>query len=120
MSKRTSKGNGKDNVTRDEPSESASVSPSSPMQTLSVEEAHDLVPMETGEAAAPQPVPNPDWSKIKRIDSNSLKARWEFEKWAVIRELWRAQYQMVTYYMKPEGGGHSLEEAIRMATSELG
>jgi hypothetical protein len=90
------------------------------MQTLSVEEAHELVPMETEEDAAPQSVPNPDWSKIKRIDSNSLKARWEFEKWAVIRELWRAQYQMVTYYMKPEGGGHSLEEAIRMATSELG
>jgi hypothetical protein len=100
MSKRTSKGNGKNTVATDKPSESASVNPSSPMQTLSVEEAHELVPMETEEDAAPQSVPNPDWSKIKRIDSNSLKARWEFEKWAVIRELWRAN-------------GHLLHEARR-------
>jgi hypothetical protein len=64
--------------------------------------------------------PGPDWSKIDRIDRNSLDARWEFEKWSVIRELWRANYQMVTYLMKPEGGGHSLEEAIRQASTELG
>jgi hypothetical protein len=67
-----------------------------------------------------QPMSDPDWSKIKRIDQDSLKARWEFEKWSVIRELWRANCQMVTFYMKPEGGGHSLEEAIKMATEELG
>ncbi len=59
-------------------------------------------------------------SKIDSLDTNSLNARWALEKWSVVRELWRAQYQMATYYMKPEGGSHSLEEAIRMASIELG
>jgi hypothetical protein len=63
---------------------------------------------------------SPDWSKIERIDENSLEARWKFEKWSVIRELWRSHHQMVTYYMKPEGGNHSLEEAIKRASVELG
>jgi len=60
-----------------------------------------------------------DWSKIGRIDQDSLEARWRLEKWSVIRELWRANLQMVTFYMKPEGGNLSLEDAIKQATTEL-
>jgi hypothetical protein len=64
--------------------------------------------------------PSPDWSKIERMDENSLKARWKLEKWSVIRELWRSHLQMVTFYMTPQGGNHSMDEAINMASSELG
>lgn len=60
-----------------------------------------------------------DWSKVGRIEQKSLEARWRLEKWSVIRELWRANLQMVTFYMKPEGGNLSLEDAIKQATTEL-
>lgn len=62
----------------------------------------------------------PDWSQLARLNANSLASRWAMEKWSVIREFWRAHYQMVTFYMKPEGGGHSLEEAIKLASDEVG
>jgi hypothetical protein len=66
------------------------------------------------------PEPEIDWSKIKRINHNSLEGRWRLERWSIIRELWRAHHQRVIYYMKPEGGDHSLEEAIKMANVKLG
>jgi hypothetical protein len=63
---------------------------------------------------------HPDWSKIQELEKDSLEARWLLEKYPVIRELWRSQVRMTTYYMSAGGGKLSMAEAIKRATAELG
>lgn len=63
----------------------------------------------------------PDWSKIKRLDPESLvfRADEEVSKWSVIRELYRARFKMIEFYLSPEGGELSMKEAIQRADKEL-
>lgn len=64
-------------------------------------------------------IPIPDWSKIGRMDPDSLAARWLLEKRSVIRELHQAYVHQVIFYTKPEGGGLSIEEAIKLASGAI-
>lgn len=105
---------------KDDQPASSNLTADTQAETIILEEGPDSLPVREEEQATPQPMPDPDWSKIGRLDRNSLDARWTFEKWSVIRELWRANYQMVTFFMKPEGGSLSLDEAIRKASEKLG
>jgi hypothetical protein len=64
--------------------------------------------------------PGPDWSKIKKLQLDSLQARWgAVERWSILRELFSARVEMVLFYMKPEGGNLDMEEAIKRADKEL-
>lgn len=59
-----------------------------------------------------------DSEQIELIDTNSLLARWELEKWSIMRELSRSHVNQITFYMKPEGGGLSMEEAVKKAAEK--
>ena len=64
--------------------------------------------------------PGPDWSKIGKLELDSLQARWgAIEQWSILREFFRARVEMVLFYMKPEGGELNMEEAIKRADKEL-
>lgn len=57
--------------------------------------------------------------EIEQLHNDSLLARWELEKWSVIRELWRANLSMITFFMSSPGGNLSMEEAIRKACEKM-
>jgi Protein of unknown function (DUF3631) len=57
---------------------------------------------------------NPVKSRIKK----SLIGKWSAERWSVLRELWRSQVSKVNFYMSPEGGSLSMEDAQRLTSGE--
>jgi hypothetical protein len=57
--------------------------------------------------------------QIEQLDNESLLARWELEKWSVLRELSRSRINLITFYTKPEGGGLTMEEAVKKACEKL-
>lgn len=53
--------------------------------------------------------------QVKRFNPDSLLARFSLERFSLLRELRKAYFNMVMFYMKPEGGNNSIEDAIRLA-----
>jgi hypothetical protein len=52
------------------------------------------------------------------IQRKSLLSRWASERWSVLREMWREQVRMVDFYMSPQGGKLSMEDAQKIASGE--
>jgi hypothetical protein len=57
--------------------------------------------------------------QIERMQPDSLAARWLLERRSVLRELHSALVRHVIFYTKPEGGGMTMEEAIKKATEVM-
>src|ERR671914_401142 len=56
--------------------------------------------------------------KPVQVHKKSLLGRWSSERWSILRELWRGHVRMVDFYMSPEGGKLSMEDAQRIASGE--
>jgi hypothetical protein len=53
-----------------------------------------------------------------RVYPKSLIGKWTSERWSVLRELWREHVRMVNFYMSPNGGKLSMEDAQRITSGE--
>ncbi len=52
------------------------------------------------------------------VYEKSIVGRWSSERWSVLRELWRCHLRMVDFYMSPNGGSLTLEDAQRITSGE--
>src|SRR5262245_46477458 len=65
-----------------------------------------------------KPLPEQQKNKPLPIHTKSIIGKWASERWSVLRELWRTQVRMVDFYMSPQGGSLSLEDAHRITSGE--
>src|ERR1044071_3610663 len=63
-------------------------------------------------------LPEQQENKSLPIHKKSLVGKWASERWSVLRELWRSNVSMVDFYMSPQGGSLSLEDAQRITSGE--
>lgn len=56
---------------------------------------------------------------IESMAPDSLAARWLLERRSVLRELHRAMITHILFFTRPEGGGLTMEEAIKKATERM-
>ena len=49
-------------------------------------------------------------------DATSVMGRWAFERWPVMREMWRSHVHHVEFLMSPEGGNMSMADAYKLAS----
>jgi hypothetical protein len=121
MSREKSKEASNSVAAKDEPSAITNVMANEPAQTISLEEATDCALTCIQEQSAETPIQGPDWSRIKKLEPESMRARRneETERWSVLREMYRARVQMIHFYTSPEGGKLSMKEAIQLADKEL-
>jgi len=63
-------------------------------------------------------LPDEQEDKPVRIYPKSLIGKWSSERRSVLRELWRGHVGMVNFYMSPEGGKLSLEDAQRITSGD--
>jgi hypothetical protein len=63
-------------------------------------------------------LPGEQEDKPLRVYPKSLIGKWSSERWSVLRELWRGHVGMVNYYISPQGGGLSMEDAQRITSGD--
>lgn len=51
-------------------------------------------------------------------DPASLMGRWAFERWPVMREMWRSHVHQVEFLMSSEGGHMSMDAAYKLASGD--
>ena len=61
---------------------------------------------------------SPDKQEPLPVYKKSLVGKWASERWSVLRELWRSNLSMVDFYMTPQGGNLSMEDAQRITSGE--
>lgn len=63
-------------------------------------------------------LPDGQEDKPVHVYPKSLIGKWSSERWSVLRELWRGHVSMVNFYMSPEGGKLSMEDAQRVTSGD--
>lgn len=72
--------------------------------------------MQTAQTLSESRLPSQQEIEIDNMSPDSLAARWSLERRSILRELHRALVRHIIFYTKPEGGGLTMEEAIKQAT----
>src|ERR1044072_8431379 len=75
--------------------------------------------MQPAQTSSESRLPSQQGVETDNMAPDSLAARWSLERRSVLRELHRALVRHIIFYTKPEGGGLTMEDAIKQATEVM-